>query len=154
MGHRIEQGAQDARPRDLELAPQLVLRTSLCLRDGRQGQKNGAVGEIGRLIDILDAVQEDRAGGLKQHLLLVGVELPDREAAAAREPAERVGEPSGQAGQIVECQHMAVVGGNEELALLARQARTGAALGSTSALSIFDSTVLAEPCSPEITRSG
>jgi hypothetical protein len=34
--------------------------------------------------------------------------------------------------------------------LLARQRPHRAALGSTKALSIFDSTVLAEPCSPEM----
>ena len=33
-------------------------------------------------------------------------------------------------------------------------ARTGAALGSTSALRSLHSTVLAEPCSPEIASSG
>jgi hypothetical protein len=38
----------------------------------------------------------------KQHLLVVGIELPYGEAAAAREPAEGVGEPNGQARQVVD----------------------------------------------------
>ena len=80
-----------------------------------------AVGEIGAGDDILDAVENDRAGGLEQHLVLVGVELAHREAAAARQPAERVGEPCAAGGQVVKGQHMAVVGGDEEIALLARQ---------------------------------
>ena len=33
-------------------------------------------------------------------------------------------------------------------------ARTGATLGSTNAFSIFDKTVLAEPCSPDIASNG
>ena len=88
---------------------------------GGQGQKERPVGEIGAGDDILDAVENDRAGSVEQHLVLVGVELADREAAAARQPAKRVGEPRRQGGQIVKCQHMAVVGGDEEIALFARQ---------------------------------
>jgi hypothetical protein len=32
---RIQQGAEDARPRDCELAPEFNLDTALCLDDGR-----------------------------------------------------------------------------------------------------------------------
>ena len=77
-----------------------------CVANRRQGQENRAVGQIRPADDILDAIQEDRARRLKQHLVLVGVELPHREAAAAREPTERVGEPGRQAGEVVECEHV------------------------------------------------
>src|ERR1700730_5128640 len=65
-----------------------------------------------RLTMFLDAVQEDRAARLKQHLLVVRVELPYGEAAAARKPAKAVREPNGQAGQIIECEQIAIVGCN------------------------------------------
>jgi hypothetical protein len=73
--------------------PELGLGAPLFLRKGRQGQENGAVGEIGSADDVLNAVQQDWAGGLEQHLLVVRIEPPQRETAAAGEPAERVGEP-------------------------------------------------------------
>ena len=121
MHHRIEEGAEDAGPRDFELAPKLGLRTPLRLGNGRQGQKNRPVAQIRPADHLLDAVQQDRARRFKQHLLIVGVELPYGEAAAGREPAEGVGEPVGQAGEIVECEEIAVIGGNHQLALLARE---------------------------------
>ena len=88
---------------------------------GAKVRKIARSARSGRLIDILDAVQQDRACGFKQHLLIVGVELPHGEAAAGREPAERVGEPVGQAGEIIEGEQIAVVGGDHQLALLARE---------------------------------
>src|SRR5439155_19423467 len=97
-------------PLDFELAPQLVLRTSLHLADGRQDQKNRPVAEIRPADHLLNPVQEDRARRFKQHLLVVAVELPDREAAAAREPTQRVGEPNRQAGEIIECEQVTVIG--------------------------------------------
>ena len=57
----------------------------------------------------------------KQHLFIIGVELPDRETATARKPAECIGEPGRQAGQIIEGKQMAVVGRNHQLAFLARE---------------------------------
>ena len=62
---RIEQGAEDAGPRYLELAPKLVLRPALRLCNGCQGQKNRAVAQIRPTDDVLDAVQEDRARRVK-----------------------------------------------------------------------------------------
>jgi hypothetical protein len=38
---------------------------------------------------------QDAQRRFKQHLLIVGVELPNGEAATAREPTEGVGEPAG-----------------------------------------------------------
>jgi hypothetical protein len=49
---------------------------------------------------------------------------------------------------------MAVIGSNHQLAFLARERPNPAALGSISALSSFDRTVFAEPCSPDIANSG
>ena len=42
----VKQGAQDAGPRDLELAPKLGLGAPLLLTNWRQRQKNAAVGQI------------------------------------------------------------------------------------------------------------
>ena len=91
------------------------------LADGRQDQKNRPVAEIRPADHLLNPIQEDRARRFKQHLLVVGIKLPYREAAAARESAERVRKPNGQAGEIIECEQIAVVGGNHQLALLARE---------------------------------
>src|SRR5262249_45012754 len=117
----VEQGAEDVGPRDFELAPQLALRTSLPLANRRQGQKNRPIAEIRPADHLLNPIQEDRARRFKQHLLVVGIELPYREAAAAREPAERVGKPNGQAGEIIECEQVSVIGCNHQLAFLARE---------------------------------
>src|SRR2546429_9801437 len=104
---RIEQGAEHAGPRDFELPPQLALKTSLRLSNWRQGQKNRWVAQIRPADHLLNAVQEYRARRFKQHLLIVGIELSDGEAAAAREPAQGIGEPNRQAGQVVECEQVA-----------------------------------------------
>jgi hypothetical protein len=80
VAHRIEQRPQQARTGELEFLPKFLLRPPLYLREGGQGQKEGAVGEIGTADDIFDAVEDDRAGGVEQHLVLVGVELADRKA--------------------------------------------------------------------------
>ena len=84
MHRRIEERAQNLRPRELELPPERLLRTALRFGDRVKRQQDGAVGEIGPGDDILDAVENDRPGGRKQHLVLIGVELADREGAAAR----------------------------------------------------------------------
>ena len=95
------------------------------LADGRQDQKNRPVAEIRPADHLLNPVQEDRARRFKQYLLVVAVELPDREAAAAREPTQRVGEPNRQAGEIIECEQVTVIGCNHQLALLARSPKKG-----------------------------
>ena len=96
-------------------------RAAAFLWDRLQGQEYGAIGQIGPGHDILDPVQDHRAGGVEQHFVLVGVELAHREAAACGETAERVGYPGRQARHIVEGEHMAVAGGDEQVAILARQ---------------------------------
>ena len=58
--------------------------SALRFGDRVERQQDGAVGQIGPGDDVLDAVENDRPGGRKQHLVLVGVELPDCEGAAAR----------------------------------------------------------------------
>jgi hypothetical protein len=50
-------------------------------------QKDGAVRQIRPRDDVFDAVQNGRPGSLKQNLVLLGVELADRKAAAARKAA-------------------------------------------------------------------
>jgi hypothetical protein len=58
-------------------------------------------------------------------------------------------------GEIVEGQHVAVAGADEELAFFARRrARTGATLGSIKARSAFVRKVFADPCSPATASKG
>jgi hypothetical protein len=59
------------------------------------------------------------ARAVEQNLVLIRAEFSDRKASPGREPAEAIRDPRGQAGDIVEGQYMAVIGGNEEIALLA-----------------------------------
>src|SRR5262249_42757757 len=103
---------------------------------------------------LLNAIQEDRARRFKQHLLVVAIEPPYGEPAAACQPAQRVGES--QMGKLERLS-------NASKPLLAaiissrssrKSERTGAALGSIRALSSLERTVLAEPCSPDIAKSG
>jgi hypothetical protein len=86
----------------------------------RQGQKDGAVRQIRPRDDVFDAVQNGRPGSLKQNLVLVGLELADRKAAAARKAAQGIGDPMWKIGQIVESQEMAIAGGDEQIAFFPR----------------------------------
>ena len=54
---------------------------------------------------------------LKQDLFIVGVELPHRETAAARQPTERIREPPRQ--EVIECEQIAALA--EQFALVPRQ---------------------------------
>src|SRR5258707_2026782 len=117
----VEQRSQKARTRELEGTPKLPQGASAAVGHGRQGQKKGAIGEIWPADDILNAIEENRARGLKQHLVCVRVELPQPEARTRGEPAKRVGERVRQAGEIVEGKHMRIVGGDDEVAFLARE---------------------------------
>jgi hypothetical protein len=119
--HRVKEDAKDCRPSELEFPPKLGCGTPLLLSNRRQGQKNCAVGQIRPANDILDPIQEGRACRFKQHLFIIGVELPDRETTAARKPGECIGEPSRQAGQIIEGKQVAIVGCDHQLAFLARE---------------------------------
>ena len=88
---------------------------------GAKVRKIRPVPQIRPADHLLDAVQQDGARRVKQNLLIIGVKLPYREAAAGCKTAEGVGKPIGQAGQVVECEDIAVVGRNHQLALLARE---------------------------------
>ena len=81
------------------------------------GERNGPPEDCGGIPGFYELQSHSRGSGAvvargrsKQHLLIVCIELPDGEAAAAREPAERVGEPNGQAGEIIESEEVAAVG--------------------------------------------
>jgi len=121
MCRRIKQGAQDRGPCEFKLRAKLGLGTPLLRSNRPQGQKNCAISQIRPANDILDPIQEGRARRLKQHLFIIGVELPDRETAAARKPAECIGQPGGQAGHIIEGKQVPIVGGNHQFAFLARE---------------------------------
>ena len=51
-----------------------------------EGEENGPVGEVGSGDNVLNAVENHRARGVEQNLVLVGVELAYRETAARRQP--------------------------------------------------------------------
>jgi hypothetical protein len=67
----------------------------------------------------------------------IGVELADRKAAAGCKTAEGIGEPARQAGQVVECEDIAVVGRNHQLALLARERPLRGGIGVDQSLEQF-----------------
>ena len=129
LDHGIEQHAKDTRALGLERRPKFGLRTAALLGDRLQRQEDRSIGEVGPGHDVLDAVQDHRPGGVEQHLVLIGIQLAHGEAAAGRETAERVGNPRRQARHVVEGQHMAVGGGDEQVAVLARQGAQGRGVG-------------------------
>jgi hypothetical protein len=118
--HGVEQHTKDTRAFGVEGGPQFLLRSAVFFRDRLQRQEHGAVGEVGPGDDLLDAVEDHRPRGVEQHLVLVGVKLAHREATAGCQPAKRVGNPTRQTRNVVEDQHVAVAGGDEQVAVLAR----------------------------------
>ena len=78
-----------------------------------------SVREVGPRDDFLDAIENDRPRGIEKRLILIRVELADGETAAARQPAKRV-KPRSQARDVVECQHVPVIGRDEQFPLFSR----------------------------------
>src|SRR5947208_9754168 len=117
----IEQRSQEPWSRELEVTQNLPLGESATVDDGRQGQEKGAVSEVWPADDILNAIEKDGPRCLKQHLICIRVELPQPEARAGCEAAKRIGQRMGQVGQIVEGEHMRIVGSEDEVAFLARE---------------------------------
>ena len=87
-------------------------------------------------------------------LLLIGVELAHRETAARGEPAERVGNPGGQARHVVEGEHMAVAGRDEQVAILARQGPKRRGVGIEQRPQDRRECRFRRPCSPDRTITG
>jgi hypothetical protein len=129
MRRRIEQSAEDVRARDFEFAPKLGLRSPLCLIDWWQRKEKRAVGQIRPADHVLDAVEENRPRGLKQNLLVIRIEPPHGQAAATREPTERIREPKGHAGEIVERKDMSIVRCDHELPFVAGERPYGCYIG-------------------------
>src|SRR5262249_39606262 len=152
--HRVEQGAEHVRPRDFELAPQLALGTPLLLPDWRQGQKNRPVAQIRPANHLLNPVQEDGPRRFKQHLLVVGAELPDGEGAAAGEPHSASESQIGKPDRLSNASRWPLLAAIISSRSSRESERTGPALGSIRALSSLERTVLAEPCSPDTAKSG
>src|SRR5262249_13813119 len=69
------------------------------------------------------------ASGLEEHLVTVGTKLANGETTASGDPAKGIGEPGGQARQIVECEDMAIVGRDHEIALFARRGSRWSCIG-------------------------
>src|SRR5262245_60417134 len=69
-----EQRRRAARPRCADArAPKRPLGFALVLGDAFQIEKERAIGKIGPSDNVLDPVQDDRAHGIEQRLVLVGV---------------------------------------------------------------------------------
>jgi hypothetical protein len=71
MYGRVEQGAKDAGARHFEPRHSSASGRR-CARTGCKHQKNAAVGQIRSADDILDAIHQQRARGLKEDLVIVG----------------------------------------------------------------------------------
>jgi hypothetical protein len=91
---------------------------------------------------------------LEQNLLVIGIELSHGKAAAAGEPAERIREPNGRPERLSKESRYPLLAAIIRSRSSRASARTSAVFGSTKALSNFERTVLAEPCSPEIASNG
>jgi hypothetical protein len=104
---RLQQCPQDAGSRDFELAPDFLFRASCRFMDVGEGQKDRTIRQVRPRDDVLDAIENRGARGLKQHLIGVGVELADRKAAAACQSAQGIGGVSWNVGQVVEGEQVA-----------------------------------------------
>src|SRR5262245_40045173 len=96
MGYRIEESAQDPRRRCTEPPPQFLLLAPGPVWDWVKHDEDFSVGEVAPVDHVGDSVQYDRPTCLEQDLIIVGIKLTHREAAAGRQPAQRVGEPNRQ----------------------------------------------------------
>jgi hypothetical protein len=70
--------------------PKSPLRLPVVVGDRRQGQENCPVAQIWPANYILDAIEKNGARRLKQHLVLIRIELAQPKACARGEPAKRV----------------------------------------------------------------
>src|SRR5215475_10160958 len=121
MRGRIEECTKDVRSGALELPPKRSLWPALPFGNRCEHQQDSAVRKIGTSNNLLDAVENDGSGGGKQHFVLIGEQPTGRKSTAARQAAEGVRQPGRQAAEIVESEDMAVAGGDEQLALIARE---------------------------------
>ena len=84
---RIEQGAENRRVRSLEGRPNLFFRLPVLAADRLANGENRALGEVGPLDDLLDAIEDDRTGAGEHKLVGVGVELAHAEPGPGGETA-------------------------------------------------------------------
>ena len=80
-------------------------------------QANATVEHVGSVHEIVDSVQDDRALGAPDNLLLVGKEPPHGNSPSRDEPAEAVRQPVGEGADVVIGLNPAVQGGDHEVAV-------------------------------------
>src|SRR5204863_3006114 len=100
-----QERAQYLCPRRGEFAPERFLIDALIFGNGRQADDKSAIGEIWTRDDILDAVQDHGAHGVKENFVKVCVKLASRKAAASRKLTDGVGKRFWKPRDIVERQH-------------------------------------------------
>ncbi len=72
--HRVEDGAQDARPVGLKRFPKLVLAVAVSATDRRQTQEDAAIFQIGPTDEVADPGQEHGALDVNKAPIVVGKE--------------------------------------------------------------------------------
>jgi hypothetical protein len=153
-GSAIHSATEDVRPCNLKNTPNLSLGAPPVLAQVRQSQKNCALRQVRSCDDAFDAVENDRSGSLKEHFFAIRIKLADREAPPACETAQRSESQAGRSDKLSKARRWLLLAAMKRSRSSRGAVLTGAGLGSTSALRIFDSTVLAGPCSPDTATSG
>jgi hypothetical protein len=113
-----------------------------------------AVGQVGPADDVLDPVEQRRARRLEQpSSSSVWNWRTERLPPLAGRQSVSESQP-GMPDRLSKASTWELLAAIINSRSSRASARTGATLGSMSAFNILQSTVLAEPCSPETTRSG
>ena len=93
--HRVEDGAQDARPVGLKRLPKLVLAAAVGARNRRQTHEDAAIFQIGPTDEIADPAQEHGALGVNKAPIVVGKESAAGDGSSEDKLAKGVRQPAG-----------------------------------------------------------
>src|SRR5262249_31360841 len=118
--HCIQQCTQDTWASLLELLPERVLVLPLLLGDRWQTEHNSAVEHIRVCGQFLDTIDDNRALGTKEDLVIVRVELARGEASSCRQATEGIGEPHWQTAEVVEGEYLPIFCGDHEITFVPR----------------------------------
>ena len=152
--HRVEERAEDRRLFAIERGPELGLILAAVVRDPRQLELDRAVEQIAARAQDADAVDDDRAAGVEQRLLVILVEGAGAEAQPGRDPAERVAQPVRDGREVVNGDDGTVGRRNRQVAFVTRRGTGDALVGVDEPTVDIRRVDLAEPCSPLRARIG
>jgi hypothetical protein len=99
-----------------------ALYRALLLRDRLKRQHHCSIDQVRADGNVLDPVDGDETAAAEEHFVLIGVEPALTSAAAGREPANRIAQPIGKTGDIVERQEVLAFGRDKQVLFRPRRA--------------------------------